>query len=275
MGEAKVDKLIKISNKVIGGNAFETARTFHVRRQDIVRITTGSSNVDKMLEGGIETGSITELFGEFRTGKSQLCMTLAVTCQLPTEMNGGEGKCMYIDTEGTFRSERCLAVAERFGLSGEDILDNIAVARAYSSDHQSNLLKHAATMMTESRYALIVVDSIMALFRTDYSGRAELATRQQELAKFLRTLLKLADSFGVAVVVTNQVVANPDGSAYGDNKVAIGGNIMAHASTTRLKLKKGRQDNRIMQVFDSPMLPPNEATFAIKPEGITDPTHDD
>ena len=117
------------------------------------------------------------------------------------------------------------------------------------------------------------------------------------MAKFLRTLLKLADSFGVAVVVTNQVVANPDGSgnynlyyynicfyfeyiciilsAYGDNKVAIGGNIMAHASTTRLKLKKGRQDNRIMQVFDSPMLPPNEATFAIKPEGITDPTHDD
>merc|ERR1711990_1147526 len=127
LGEAKVEKLIKLSDKILGGTKFETARTFHVRRQDVVRITTGSSNLDKLLEGGIETGSITELFGEFRTGKSQLCMTLAVTCQMPIDMGGGEGKCMYIDTEGTFRPERLLAVAERYGLNGEDVLDNVAV----------------------------------------------------------------------------------------------------------------------------------------------------
>ena len=102
----------------------------------MVRITTGSKEFDRMLAGGIETGSITELFGEFRTGKSQLCMTLAVTAQLPVDLGGGEGKCLYIDTEGTFRPERLLAISERYGLSGKDVLDNVAVARAFSTDHQ-------------------------------------------------------------------------------------------------------------------------------------------
>jgi DNA repair protein RAD51 len=104
------------------------------------------------LTGGMETGSITELFGEFRTGKSQLCHTLAVTCQLPVDMGGGEGKCLYIDTEGTFRPVRLLAVAERYGLNGEEVLDNVAYARAYNADHQHQLLTAASALMSESRF---------------------------------------------------------------------------------------------------------------------------
>jgi hypothetical protein len=102
-------------------------------------------------QGGIETGAITEMFGEFRTGKSQLCHTLAVTCQLPVSMGGGEGKCLYIDTEGTFRPVRLLAVAERYGLNGEEVLDNVAYARAYNADHQNALLTSASALMSESR----------------------------------------------------------------------------------------------------------------------------
>ncbi|PVD21454.1 hypothetical protein C0Q70_19627 [Pomacea canaliculata] len=113
---------------------------------------------------------------------------------------------MYIDTEGTFRPERLLAVAERYGLSGSDVLDNVAYARAYNSDHQSQLLIQAAAMMSESRYAVLIVDSATALYRTDYSGRGELSARQMHLARFLRMLLRLADEYGVAVVITNQVV---------------------------------------------------------------------
>ena len=85
-------------------------------------------------------------------GKTQLCHTLAVTCQLPVDMGGGEGKCLYVDTEGTFRPERLLAVAERYGLSGADVLDNVAYARAYNSDHQTQLLIQASAMMAESRW---------------------------------------------------------------------------------------------------------------------------
>lgn len=65
----------------------------------------------------METGSLTELFGEFRTGKTQLCHTLCVTCQLPIDQGGGEGKALYIDTEGTFRPQRLVEIAARFGLN--------------------------------------------------------------------------------------------------------------------------------------------------------------
>jgi len=179
---------------------------------------------------------------------------------------------LYIDTEGTFRPERCLAIAERYELNGEDVLDNIAYARAYNSDHQTKLLVQAAQMMSESRFALLIVDSATALYRTDYSGRSELAERQMHLARFLRQLMRLADEFGVAVVITNQVVATVDGAMFqADAKKPIGGNIMAHASTTRLKFRKGKENQRVCQIYDSPSLPETEATFCIGTDGISDP----
>jgi DNA repair protein RAD51 len=250
---------------------FTTATELHRQRQDIIQITTGSKELDKLLDGGFETGSITEIFGEFRTGKTQLCHQICVTCQLPLDQGGGEGKALYIDTEGTFRPERILSIAERYGLNGDDVLDNIAYARAYNTDHQSQLLLQASAMMAENRFGVIVVDSATALYRTDYSGRGELSARQMHLARFLRTLQRLADEYGVAVVITNQVVAQVDGQTmFQDPKKPIGGNIMAHASTTRLYLRKGRGESRICKIYDSPCLPEAEATFAITPQGIAD-----
>nr|CAI5840994.1 unnamed protein product [Callosobruchus analis] len=272
ISEAKADKLLKEAAKLVP-MGFTTATEFHQKRSEIIQLTTGSKELDKLLGGGIETGSITEMFGEFRTGKTQICHTLAVTCQLPIEAGGGEGKCIYIDTEGTFRPERLLAVAERYQMNGEDVLDNVAYARAYNTDHQTELLIQAAAMMADaSRYALLVVDSAMALYRTDYSGRGELAARQMHLARFLRMLLQLADVFGIAIVITNQVVAQVDGAAMfnADPKKPIGGNIMAHASTTRLYLRKGRGETRMCKIYDSPCLPESEAMFAINPDGIGD-----
>jgi len=271
ISEAKADKMIIEAAKLVP-MGFTTATEFHQRRAEIIQVTTGSKELDKLLQGGLETGSITEIFGEFRTGKTQLCHTIAATCQLPIEQGGGEGKCMYIDTEGTFRPERLLATAERYGLNGADVLDNVAYARAYNTDHQTQLLMQAAAMMTETRYAVLIVDSATALYRTDYSGRGELSARQMHLARFLRTLLRLADEFGVAVVITNQVVAQVDGGAMfcADPKKPIGGHIMAHASTTRLYLRKGRGDTRICKIYDSPCLPEAEAVFSINADGIGD-----
>lgn len=271
ISENKADKIIEQAAKLVP-MGFTTATAFNTARSDIIQISTGSLNLDKLLDGGIETGSITELFGEFRTGKTQLCHQLCVTCQLPFDQGGGEGKALYIDTEGTFRPERCLAIAERYDLNGEDVLDNIAYARAYNSDHQTKLLTQAAEMMSKSRFALLVVDSATALYRTDYSGRAELAERQMHLARFLRQLMRLADEFGIAVVITNQVVASVDGAMFqSDPKKPIGGNIMAHASTTRLKFSKSKENERKCLVYDSPNLAEAEAPFLITPDGITDP----
>ncbi|KAL8243782.1 hypothetical protein R6Q59_010040 [Mikania micrantha] len=226
ISEAKATKLLNEAMKLVP-MGFTTATEMHARRSDLISITTGSKQLDTLLGGGIETGSITEIFGEFRTGKSQICHTLAVTCQLPFDMGGGEGKCLYIDTEGTFRPVRLLSVANRYGLEGEEVLDNVAYARAYNSEHQLQLLQQAAQMMCETRFSLLIVDSATSLYRTDYNGR--------------------------------------------DPKKPIGGNIIAHASTTRLSLKKGRGETRICKIYDSPCLPESDTLFAIYEHGIGDP----
>ena len=272
VSEAKADKIMAAAATLVP-MGFTTATEVHQTRKDMVQITTGCKELDKMLDGGFETGSITEIFGEFRTGKTQLCMQLCVTSQLKVEEGGGEGKALYIDTEGTFRPERLVAIAERYGLNPDDVLDNVAYARAYNSDHQSKLLLQASAMMSETRFALLIIDSATALYRTDYSGRGELSARQMHLARFLRSIARLADEFGVAVVITNQVVAQVDGAAMfaADPKKPIGGNIMAHASTTRLYLRKGRGEQRICKVYDSPSLPEAEAVFAIYADGVADP----
>jgi len=159
-------------------------------------------------------------------------------------------------------------------LNGEEVLDNVAYARAYNADHQNELLTSASALMSESRFCLLIVDSCTALYRTDFSGRGELSARQTHLGKFLHTLQRLADEFGIAVVVTNQVMSSPDASAgpYASNeKKPIGGNIMAHASTTRLQLKKARGNTRSCKIYDSPCLPEMETHFAILSSGIGDP----
>ena len=252
---------------------FTTASMVQQSRQDTIMISTGASKLDELLGGGFESGSLTEIYGEFRTGKTQLCHTLAVTCQLPLAQGGAEGKAMYIDTEGTFRPQRLIAIAERFGMDPGAVLDNVAYAKAHNTEHQCELLLAAAGMMAEARFGVIIVDSVTNLYRTEYEGRGELSARQMHLGKFLRHLTRLADEYGVAVVVTNQVVANPDGNAMfaGANALKpIGGNIMAHASTTRLALRKGRGENRIAKIACSPVLPESEAQFSISESGVED-----
>lgn len=270
ISEQKVAKLQEAAFKMTQ-MGFTTATEVHQSRQDICYLTTGSKELDGLLGGGMETGSITELFGEFRTGKTQLCHTLCVTAQLPLEQGGCEGKAMYIDTEGTFRPQRLIEIAEKYGLDGQDVLDNVSYARAYNSEHQLQLLLQASCMMSEGRYGLLIIDSATGLYRTDYSGRGELSARQIHLAKFLRALSKLANQYGIACVITNQVVAQVDGGPMATSK-PIGGNIIAHASTTRLSLRKGRGENRICKIFDSPCLAEGEATFSIQGSGIGDAT---
>jgi DNA repair protein RAD51 len=272
ISEAKVAKLKEIVKQMVSME-FKTAADALEDRKSLVCLTTGSVEIDKLLEGGVETGSITEVFGEFRTGKTQLAHTLCVTCQMAITEGGAEGKAIYIDTEGTFRPARLQAIAERFGLDPAVALENVAYARAHNSEHQMELLQVAAAIMAQDRYALLVVDSATALFRTDYTGRGELSDRQVQMGLFLRQLTRLAEEFGVAVFITNQVVADPGGMSFAkDSTKPIGGNIMAHASTTRLRLRKGRGENRIMTVFDSPTLPEADAQFAISATGVCDAT---
>jgi DNA repair protein RAD51 len=271
LSEIKVDKIIKAVYEILKLGIQPCIIALEERKK-LTRITSGSKELDSLLGGGFESNSITELFGEFRTGKTQICHTLCVTCQLSKSNGGGEGKAIYIDTEGTFRPEKLAPIAERFGLDPKEVIENVFYARAYNSDHQNRLLFQVCGLMCEHKFSLLIVDSATALYRTDYTGRGELSNRQMSLAKFLRNLQKIADEHKIVVVITNQVVATVDGNSFGGNdKKPIGGHIMAHACQTRLFLKKGLKQNRICKVYDSPSLPEAEATYSITDHGIDDP----
>lgn len=272
IGEQKATRIMAAAKQLVPMKMVSAAEMLTMRK-NMVQIATGSTKLDALLAGGIETGQITEIFGEFRCGKTQLCHTLCVACQLPIENGGAESKALYIDTEGTFRPERLVSIAKRFGLNHEDVLENVTYARAYNAEHQEKLLVEAAQVFCESRYALLIVDSATGLFRTDYTGRGELADRQQALNRFLRKLQRLADEHGVAVVITNQVMASPESgpAAYmGPQVKPIGGHIIGHASQTRLFFRKGKGESRICKIYDSPSLPEGEAMFAISEGGIVD-----
>jgi len=271
ISEAKLDKIMEAAQK-LKFSSFMTGSEMLAKRKEVVRLTTGSKALDDLLGGGIETQSITEVFGEFRTGKTQLCHTMCVSTQLPVSMGGGNGKVAFIDTEGTFRPERITPIAERYGLDADATLDNVIYARAFTHEHQMQLITEIAAKMVEDNFRLLIVDSITALFRVDFSGRGELAERQQRLGSVMSKLIKLANEFNLAILITNQVVADPGAAAMfvQDAKKPIGGHILAHASTTRCFLRKGRGEQRICKIYDSPSLPEAEATFQIANEGIID-----
>ncbi|TNJ30097.1 Dmc1b [Giardia muris] len=273
LSETKVDKILAAADK-IGQSYIQDGLQALEDRKNILKITTGSTELDALLQGGIESKCITEVFGEFRCGKTQLCHTLAVTAQLPRSKKGGGGRVLFIDTEKTFLPEKIKQIAQRFGLDPGKVLESITVARIFNYEQQMSCLAAVSDKLAEHKYSLVIIDSITALFRTDFKGRGELAERQQNLGQHLATLSKVAHAHNLAVFITNQVMAQVDGAAMftADPKKPIGGHILAHASTTRLYFRKGRGETRVAKVFSSPYLPEAEATFAIAAEGIIDAT---
>ncbi|XP_027039330.1 meiotic recombination protein DMC1/LIM15 homolog [Pocillopora damicornis] len=273
ISEAKMEKIKEASAKLANAG-FVTALEYSDMRKMVFRISSGSTELDKLLGGGIESMSITEVFGEFRTGKTQLSHTLCVSAQLPGANGYTGGKVIFIDTENTFRPDRLREIADRFNLDQNAMLDNVLYCRAYTSEHQYELMDSVAAKFHEEPgvFKLMIIDSIMALFRVDFCGRGELADRQQKLAQMLSRLQKLSEEFNVAVFITNQMTADPGAtmSFQADPKKPIGGHILAHASTTRISLRKGRGETRIAKIYDSPDLPENEATFAVTSGGIAD-----
>jgi DNA repair protein RadA len=271
VGEAVARKAIQAARGMMKLGFMDGAE-FDKRRADVHYITTGSKNLDGLFGGkGVESRAITEAYGAFGSGKTQLGLTLTVNVQLPKEQGGVEGKAVYIDTEGTFRPDRIKQIAEGIGANPEKVLKNILVARAFNSDHQILLLDKITEMIKENKepIKLVVIDSLTAHFRAEFSGRGQLADRQQKLNKYLHHLMKLAEQHNVAIYVTNQVMANP-AMMFGDPTTAIGGNIVGHASTYRVYLRRGKQGTRVAKMIDAPNLPENEAAFYLTPHGVRD-----
>ena len=268
MGEEKASKIIGEARKLMGFS-FLRASELYERRRRMIRCTTGCGNLDRMLGGGVETQAMTELIGDYGVGKTQICMTLSVMAQLPRDKGGLEGNVIYVDTEGTFIADRVYEIASNRGLDPEKILDGIIWARAYTSDHQCLIIDHLFKVCPEENVKLVVVDSMISHFRGEYIGREELADRQQKLNMYLHKLLRLAEAYNLAVVITNQVHTNP-AQPYGNPEHPTGGHVMAHACTHRVHIRRGKKGTRVAKIIDSPYLPENKATFKITEKGVED-----
>ncbi|MDP8012572.1 MAG: DNA repair and recombination protein RadA [Nanoarchaeota archaeon] len=269
IGEATARKIIASAREAAKMN-FMSGLEFEDKRKQVQRITTGSKALDILLGGGVETQAITECYGEYGSGKSQIAFQLAVNVQLPVDNGGLEGHAIWIDTEGTFRPSRIQQVASAVNLDPREALQNIKIGRAYSSDHQILLVDKIPDLVNaDPKIKLIVVDSMMALFRAEYVGRGTLADRQQKVNVVLHNLQRLADRYNLAVYITNQVMARPD-VLFGDPTAAVGGHIVGHVATYRIYLRKGKKNIRIARLVDSPNLPEGEVSFQILPEGIRD-----
>ncbi len=266
MGDTLAKKLIAVARSSLE-MGFESGEELLRRREKVQRIITGSKAFDSLLGGGFETGAIVECFGEFGSGKTQIGHVLAVNCQVIEK----DAVAVYIDTENTFRPERIIQLAKGAGLGEEQVLKNIKVARAYNSDHQMLLAEKIEDLIKKQglNVKLVVVDSLTAHFRAEFIGRGTLADRQQKLNKHMHVLLKLADMYNLCVYVTNQVMAKPD-IFFGDPTQAIGGHIVAHASTFRVYLRKGKKGTRVAKLVDSPNMPESECGFYVDETGVKD-----
>lgn len=274
IGESTASKIIIAARKAADIGNFETGDTLLERRKTVERITTGSKTFDELIGGGIETQAITEVYGEFGSGKTQIVHQMAINTQLPKEDGGLNGSVIMIDTENTFRPERISQMATALKLDTNDVLKNIYVARAYNSNHQILLMDKAMDMAkeikdTDKPARLLIVDSLTAHFRSEYVGRGTLAERQQKLNKYMHNLLQFGNLYNAAILVTNQVMSKPD-TFFGDPTRPIGGHVVGHTATFRIYIRKSKGDKRIARLVDSPNLPEGEAIFRITPEGIKD-----
>ncbi len=275
-------RLIGNSRKILTENDllskdFSTAEDMLVERNKISRYSTGSSNFDNFLEGGFESQAITEIAGEFGSGKSQICQTLCAaattlmenyrpvenTAQNPPE------SIIFIDTENTFKPNRVHQIAEQKKLDPEDILKRIYHCNIYSSEQLEVLIDDLPKFIEQFNAKIVIIDSIISLHRAEFSGRGTLVERQQRLGRMLNKLRRYAEVYNLAVVITNQVVSYSDGSSGFDYMKAAGGNILAHSSTYRIFLKKAGK-NRVAVMQDSPCQPYQRVKFTISESGIQD-----
>ena len=260
---------IRLEELGIIDKSFVTATKLYERRKQEERITTGSKNLDDLFFGGIETGSVTEIYGEYGTGKTQLCHTLSILVQQSRSQGGLNGKAIYVDSENTFRPERIVSISNARNLDPYKSLENIIVAKAYNSAHQELILEETGPIIDRNNVKLLIVDSAVAHYRAEFLGRATLSERQQKLNKFMHMLVRIAETYAVAVLATNQIQSSPD-AIFGDAYRPAGGHVVAHTSTYRVYLKRSGK-NRIARMVDSPYHPEREVLFTLSELGIADP----
>ncbi len=296
IGDSKAQSIINGAREEADIGGFTNGNEALAARQEVGKITTGHGEIDDIMSGGFEEEAITELFGQHKSGKSQFTHQMCVNVQLPPEYGGTGKRAIFIDTEDSYRPERIIemvhglddevlqACMDRDGVDGtpddpeameeltQIFLGRVHNASARNTNMQMMLAKKAKEIAQEYRgteypVGLLVVDSIIGHFRAEYTGRGKLADRQQKLTKHMDDLTEFATLYGSAVLIANQVMSNPD-QFFGDPTKAAGGNVIAHRSTFRVKLREGKGDKKVFMLEDAPNLPDGQSPYIVTEDGI-------
>jgi len=268
--------IIEAAKKILGIDEYKVikAKDYASWRVGQPTLTTGCKALDDLLtppafiragKSGLEPGAIYEFVGPAGSGKTQLCHQLSVTAQLSTNKGGVGGRVLYIDTENTFRPERVEDVAARFKL--ENPLEGISLMRPRTSTALLSIVKRMVPeALARGEYKLVIIDSLIAHFRSEYPGRERLAARQQAISSLLGKLQIAVSSTNAYCAVTNEVEAVP---AIGVGMQPAGGHVLAHATTHRVMLQ-ALKERYMAEVTDSPCLPHAKAFFNVTNMGVVD-----
>lgn len=232
------------------------------------RLSTGDEMIDEWFGGGIESRAVTEFYGRFRSGKTQICYSTAVC----TAASGK--KVLYIDTENTFDPMRVDEICAVRKYDVDVAEENILVMQPKAASLMFKELEQLARHIKENNVELVIVDSIIALHRAEFIGRSNLSERQQQLSRIMSFLVRCAEHYDVAVMITNQVLDSPD--PFKPGTYATGGNVIGHGSTHRIYMKSQGMSNSAknsnnlsdMLMEDSPRYARTELTIQLGKFGV-------
>ncbi len=267
--EEKAKKIIESAQNQLGIHPV-TALKFLELEAMRGKVTTSSNELDGILGGGIWTQELTEVAGGFGSGKTQLCFQLCINVQLPKEEGGLGGNAFFIDTERTFSPRRIVEIASYRDLDVENVLKNIIVASAINTNHLFSIVDQLNEAIPENNIRLLVVDSFASHFRSEFIGKDRLVERQQKIMQIAEKLILLAVKHDIAIIVTNQIIANVEEFLFGSPEEPALGFAWAHRPQQRIFMRKSRGSSRIARLFDSSRMPEREALFYVNESGITD-----
>ncbi len=269
ISEKDAKKLLSAAQNELGIQPV-TALQFLESERKRGKITTSSTEFDGILGGGIWTQELTEVAGGFGSGKTQLCFQLCINVQLPFDEGGLDGTAFFIDTERTFSPKRIIEMATSRGLDVESILENIYISSAVNTHHLFSIVDSLAETIQEKNVKLLIVDSFASHFRSEYIGKERLVERQQKIMQIAEELVALAVKYDLAVLVTNQIIANVEEFLFGSPEEPALGFAWAHRPQQRIFVRKSRGSSRIARLFDSSRMPEREALFYVTESGLTD-----
>ena len=230
------------------------------------RLASKCNEVDDLFSGGLVSEAVYEVYGEFGCGKTQLCLSLAA------EALANDEPVVWIDCEDTFKPRRLKEIMLARELATEENIDeklsNVKYFYTPNTEQLLGTVDSLSKLMLEIHPRIVILDGAIGQFREEYLGRGTLSERQNQIARLMTHIKNLSFYFRCVVLFTNQVQSDPS-VMFGDPVKPIGGNIVAHASTYRVYLKKSGK-KRIARMVDSPEHEQKDASYQLTVKGIED-----